>query len=70
MSCAGGIHNRYRLCNTPTPQHGGDDCTADGSTNFETEMCNENRCPGMSIILRNILLVEIILFQFRITYFY
>ena len=47
VSCGGAKHSRYRECNNPIPEHGGDDCTIDGSTNVETEQCNENPCPGM-----------------------
>ena len=47
VSCGGAEHSRYRECNNPIPEHGGDDCTIDGSTNVETEQCNENPCPGM-----------------------
>ena len=34
------------MCDSPAPQYGGDDCTVDGSTDTETEMCNENPCPS------------------------
>ena len=47
VSCGGAEHSRHRECNNPIPEHGGDDCTIDGSTNVETEQCNENPCPGM-----------------------
>jgi len=45
VSCGGAEHSRYRICDSPAPQYGGDDCTVDGSTDTETEMCNENPCP-------------------------
>ena len=45
-SCGGLSHSRYRECNNPVPQHGGDACTLDGSTNVETKKCNNNPCPG------------------------
>ena len=46
VSCGVANHSRYRLCNNPVPQNGGDYCTADGSTNIETKICNEYNCPG------------------------
>ena len=47
VSCGGADRKRYRQCNNPVPENGGNDCTADGSTNVETERCNENPCPGI-----------------------
>ena len=46
VSCGGAEHSRYRVCDSPAPAHGGDDCTVDGSTDTETEKCNENPCPS------------------------
>ena len=46
VSCAGAEHSRYRMCDNPAPQYGGDDCTVDGSTDTETKKCNENPCPS------------------------
>ena len=46
VSCGGAEHSRYRVCDSPAPQYGGDDCTFDGSTDTETEKCNENPCPS------------------------
>lgn len=46
VSCGGAAHSRYRECNRPVPEHGGDNCTVDGSTNVETKRCNEYPCPG------------------------
>ena len=46
VSCGGAEHSRYRVCDSPLPEHGGDDCTVDGSTDIETEKCNENPCPS------------------------
>ena len=45
VTCGGGSRSRFRECNNPVPQHGGDDCTVDGSTYIETKTCNENICP-------------------------
>jgi thrombospondin 1 len=46
VSCGGADQRRTRACDTPTPEFGGDDCTVDGSTNSETQRCNENSCLG------------------------
>ena len=46
VSCGGGEQKRVRACNSPAPAHGGDDCTADGSSSAETRNCNENLCPS------------------------
>ena len=53
VSCGGAEHSRHRECNNPAPAHGGHDCTADGSTNVETERCNENPCPGRQAYKNN-----------------
>ena len=45
-TCGGATHKRYRECNNPVPEFGGEDCTVDGSTNVETKICNEDACPG------------------------
>ena len=49
VTCGGADQSRTRVCNNPTPQQGGRNCTADGSSNEETQRCHENQCPGMSI---------------------
>ena len=46
VSCGGAEHSRYRECSNPAPAHGGDDCTVDGSSDLETQACNENPCPS------------------------
>ena len=46
VSCGGADQGRTRVCDNPTPQFGGDDCTVDGSTDSETQRCNENPCPS------------------------
>jgi len=45
VSCGGADQGRTRVCDNPPPQFGGDDCTVDGSTDSETQRCNENPCP-------------------------
>ena len=47
VSCDGGTQERSRVCNNPEPDFGGDDCTLDGSSDLETQACNENPCPRM-----------------------
>ena len=49
VSCGGGghqVHFRFRVCDSPAPQFGGDDCKVDGSSDFETRPCNEKPCPS------------------------
>ena len=46
VTCGSGIQGRIRLCNNPFPQHGGDDCTVDGSSPHQTRECNELSCPS------------------------
>jgi len=45
VSCGGGTQGRTRVCDNPVPDFGGEDCTVDGSTDMETQACNENPCP-------------------------
>ena len=47
VTCGGAYRSRHRECNNPAPGPGGDDCSDDGSTNVESERCNENLCPGL-----------------------
>ena len=44
VSCDGGTQERSRVCNSPEPEFGGDDCALDGSSDLETQACNENAC--------------------------
>ncbi|XP_061197855.1 SCO-spondin-like isoform X2 [Saccostrea echinata] len=42
VSCGGGIRNRTRLCDSPSPSFGGRNCIGH---NVEESKCNENHCP-------------------------
>ncbi|TRY83537.1 hypothetical protein DNTS_016252, partial [Danionella cerebrum] len=42
VSCGEGVVTRIRLCNSPTPQMGGRDCSGDGR---QTQSCREKACP-------------------------
>lgn len=42
VTCAGGIRERTRVCNSPEPQHGGKACMGDVT---EHQMCNRRSCP-------------------------
>ena len=43
-TCGWGIKNRQRLCNKPTPRHGGRFCPGLAS---QTVRCNWNPCPAL-----------------------
>jgi hypothetical protein len=43
VSCGGGSRARGRLCNNPTPEHGGKTCIG---TYIEREKCNVQACPS------------------------
>lgn len=45
VSCGGGSQSRSRLCNSPTPAHGGRDCNG---SNSEQQQCNTHPCPRES----------------------
>ncbi|XP_049641111.1 thrombospondin-2 [Suncus etruscus] len=42
VTCAGGLRERTRMCNSPEPQHGGKACTGDPK---QQQMCSKRRCP-------------------------
>ena len=41
VSCGGGVKEKFRVCNNPTPFCQGKKCNG---TNLETEECNEHPC--------------------------
>ena len=56
-SCSSGKHNRSRLCDNPTPKHGGNFCNGAA---METDFCNDNPCPGNSHIFLSFKLDDIL----------
>ncbi|XP_071953956.1 SCO-spondin-like isoform X2 [Antedon mediterranea] len=42
VSCDGGPSHRIRVCNSPSPKHGGDPCEGPST---ESTMCNTMECP-------------------------
>ena len=44
-TCGSAYHGRTRACDNPAKQYGGDDCSAYGSSDSETQRCNEDPCP-------------------------
>ena len=56
-TCGGGESSRFRLCDDPLPQHGGDYCPRNDTSverllsngtiqQEETTSCNVHHCPG------------------------
>ena len=41
VTCGGGIKEKFRLCDNPTPSCGGKWCSG---SNIENEECNESPC--------------------------
>ena len=41
VTCGGGVKEKFRVCNNPTPFCQGKNCNG---TNLETEECNEHPC--------------------------
>ena len=46
-TCDGGKIFRYRLCDSPAPSHGGQNCTGDY---VQEQECNERPCPGKAFL--------------------
>uniref|UniRef100_A0A3P9CE93 Uncharacterized protein n=1 Tax=Maylandia zebra TaxID=106582 RepID=A0A3P9CE93_9CICH len=44
--CDSGVQTRERLCNSPTPQHGGKSCSG---PHIQTRDCNSQPCSGTSV---------------------
>lgn len=42
LTCGGGVSQRRRDCNNPSPQGAGADCVGSDS---ETTACNQQQCP-------------------------
>ncbi|VDI35543.1 Hypothetical predicted protein, partial [Mytilus galloprovincialis] len=42
VTCASGTENRQRLCDSPAPQHSGQDCSGSGT---DTQTCTKVPCP-------------------------
>ena len=49
VSCGGADQGRTHACDSPAPEHGGNDCAGGAS---ETQRCNENPCPSKLIIIQ------------------
>lgn len=46
VTCGGGLTQRYRTCNSPSPTNGGRDCAAVGlGPAMESKACNLISCP-------------------------
>lgn len=41
LTCQGGTTRRFRVCNNPAPEYGGNDCLGD---NMEEIECNKDNC--------------------------
>ena len=50
MTCGIGERSRQRMCNSPPPQHGGDQCDGDDQ---QSKKCKLAPCPGKPLRNKN-----------------
>ena len=48
VTCGGANQSRIRTCDNPQKTDEGYDCTVDGSTGSDLQICNGNPCPSKS----------------------
>ena len=63
VTCGAGVKSRSRLCDNPSPKHGGASCPGDG---YERANCKDADCkPGMILLFGDILFIWIATFTFH-----